>query len=182
MLNWSWVISVSRCLTTSVNLVFLTEFFFISIYFFILIKAEPRAKRAIIIAVSLLCLSGLQGFMVIASYVTDILASSNPDISPIDASIGITMMLVGTNLIFMNIVDRATRRVFYIWSSLATTIGLAFFAAYIYYLSDNPAFDWVPIVCVSFSLIVSCLGMTPIPYIIMFEIVPEKVNIYYFSN
>lgn len=115
--------------------------------------------------------------MVIASYVTDILASSNPDISPIDASIGITMMLVGANLIFMNIVDRAARRVFYISSSIATTIGLALFAAYLQYLSDNHAYDWVPIVCVSFSLIVSCLGMSPIPYIIMFEIVPEKVNI-----
>lgn len=115
--------------------------------------------------------------MVIASYVTDILANSNPDISPIDASIGITLMLVGANLIFMNVVDRAPRRVFYICSSLATTIGLALFAVYLHYLSDNHAFGYVPTVCVSFSLFVSCLGMSPIPYIIMFEIVPEKVNI-----
>lgn len=112
----------------------------------------------------------------ISGYVTEILASSNPNISSLDASIGVTVMLVAANLIYLNLVDRAGRRVFYIWSSVATAIGLTLYAVYLYCLTDNRAFDWVPTVCVSFALFVSCLGMNPVPYIIMFEIAPEKVE------
>lgn len=129
-----------------------------------------------LIAGSLLALSSLQGFSVLIGYVTEILGSSNSNISPIDASIGITVMLILTNLIFLSVVDRAARRVFYIWSSLATTIGLVFYAAYLYYLTKNHALDWVPIVCLSYILFVSSLGLSPVPCIIMFEIVPEKVS------
>lgn len=129
-----------------------------------------------LIAGSLLALTSLQGFSVLVGYIIEILGSSNSNISPIDASIGITVMLILTNLIFLSVVDRAARRVFYVWSSLATTIGLVFYAAYLYYLTDNHALDWVPIACLSYVLFVSSLGMSPVPCIIMFEIVPEKVS------
>lgn len=120
-------------------------------------------------------LNALQGFAIISTYVTEIFASTNPDISPINASTVITTVLIVANLIFMNLVDRAGRRVFFICSSVATTIGLVIFATYLYYLSENPAYDWAPIVCLSYVLFVSCLGMTPIPFLISIEIFPKKV-------
>lgn len=128
------------------------------------------------IALSLMALNALQGSMVLTPYVTDILTSSHPNISPIDASIGITVMLIGANLIFLNIIDRAGRRTIYIISSLAATIGLIVYAGYLYYLTDNHSFDSVPIVCLSFVLFVSSLGLCPVPYLMMFELVPEKVR------
>lgn len=120
-------------------------------------------------------LNSLQGTMVLSSYVTEIFTSSIPNVSPIDASIAITLLLIGANLIYLNLVDRAGRRTIYIWSSLASTAGLLVYAGYLYYLTQNHAFDWVPIASISYVLFSSCLGMTPAPYIVMFEIMPAKV-------
>lgn len=134
--------------------------------------ANRRAKKAICLCIAMKVLSTLTGGAVIVSYITDILASSNSNISPVDASIGITIMLIFASFIFINLVDRAGRRVFCIGSSVASTIGLVLFAAYLYYLSDNHKFDWVPIGCISFVLLAGSFA----PNMILYEITPEKVR------
>lgn len=116
-----------------------------------------------------------QGSVVLSSYVNEILTNSNSSISPIDASIGITTMSIAANLISINLIDRTGRRSIYMFSSMAATLGHFIFAAYLHYLTDNQAFDWVPIVCVSFILFVACLGMNSVPFIVTYEIIPEKV-------
>lgn len=140
-------------------------------------SANRRARKAIFIAFSLICLNGMQGFVILVTYVTEIFSSTNPNISPIDSSIIITTILIISNVIFLNSVDRAGRRTFYIYSSVATAIGLIVFAGYLYYLTDNHTFDWVPIVCLSYVLFVSSLGMNPVPLLIVVEIFPKKVRI-----
>lgn len=75
----------------------------------------------------------------------------------------------------MNLVDRAGRRIFYIYSSIVSGLGHVVFALYLYYLADNHAFDMAPMICLSFILFVSCLGMTPVPYLVSIEIFPKKV-------
>lgn len=120
-------------------------------------------------------LNSLQGFAIILTYVTEIFASTNPNISAINASMVITSILIGANFIYMNLVDRAGRRVFYICSSIAAFVGHVLFALYLYFLTDNHAFDWVPIVCLSYVLFVSSLGMNPVPFLVSIEIFPKKV-------
>lgn len=127
------------------------------------------------IAILLMVLNAMQGTMVLRSYATEILTNSHSNISPIDASIGMTVMLIGANIIFMNLIDRVGRRTIYMWSSLACTTILVFYAAYLYYLTDNHAFDWVPVASVSTMIFVSALGMDSAPFIIMYEIIPKKV-------
>lgn len=139
------------------------------------ISANRRARKAMFIAFSCMALNAMQGFIILVTYVTEIFTSSNPNVSPIDASIVITTLLIIANLIFMNSIDRAGRRTFYIYSSLATTIVLGLFALYLYYLTDNHAFDWVPVVSLASALFVSCLGMNPVPFVSMVEVLPHKV-------
>lgn len=128
-------------------------------------------------------LYAVQGSVVLSSYVNEILTNSNSNISPIDASIGITTMSIGANLISVNLIDRVGRRTIYMFSSMAATLGLFTFAAYLHCLIDNHAFDWVPIVCISFVLFVACLGMNSVPFIFTYEILPEKVwKIFSFFN
>lgn len=137
--------------------------------------ANRRARKAIFIAFSLIFLYPFQGLPIMTNYVTEIFASTNPNVSPLYASTLITMIMIIANLVFLNVVDRAGRRKFYIFSSLATSFGLALFAIYLYSLTDNRAFDWVPVVCLSYVLFVNCLGMYPIPWLIVIEIMPKKV-------
>lgn len=127
------------------------------------------------IGFSLMLLNALQGFNLLVVYVTEIFTNTNPNISPYYASTIITTILILANLVFLKLVDRAGRRTFYIYSSLATALGLALFAIYLYYLSDNRAFDWVPIVCLSYVLFVNCLGMNPVPFLLVIEIFPNNV-------
>lgn len=141
-------------------------------------SANHRARKAIFIAFSMILLSSLQGIMILMTFVTDIFASTNPDISPIDSSSIVTTILIMANLIFINLIDRAGRRTIFISSALATATGHTLFALYLYYLTDNHAFDWVPIVCMSYVLFVSSLGMNSLPFIISIELFPAKVTIH----
>lgn len=127
------------------------------------------------IAFSLVLLNALQGFTIILVYITDIFENSNPNIAPIDASIIITGVLIMANLVYVNLVDRADRLTFYIYSSLATVMGHVLLALHIHFFSNDHAFDWVPIVVMSYVLFVTSLGMNSVPWLIMMEIFPKKV-------
>lgn len=120
-------------------------------------------------------LNPLQGMTVLTTYVAEIFASTNPNTSPLYASTMIASIMIIAHLIYLNVVDRAGRRKFYICSSLATSAGLTLFAFYLFFLTDNRAFDWVPIVCLSYVLFVNSLGMGTIPWLIVIETMPKKV-------
>lgn len=137
--------------------------------------ANHRARKAMFIAFSLVILNLLQGFTILVAFMSDVFEKSNPNMSSVDSSIVITGMLILANFFYVNLIDRANRRTFYIWSSLITTVGHIVFALYLYFLADNHAFDWVPIIVMSFSLFVASLGMDPVPWIVMLEILPKKV-------
>lgn len=79
------------------------------------------------------------------------------------------------NFVFVNVVDRAGRRTFYIYSSLATIIGHVVFALYLHFLAHNRAFDLVPMIVMSYGLVANAMGMNPVPWVIMMEIFREKV-------
>lgn len=136
-----------------------------------------RARKAILITFSLLCLNVTQGYSILHSYVTEIIANSNSNISAIDSSIYITLLLIVSTTIFLNLIDRAGRRTFYIYSSLATTFGLVLFALYLFFLENNHVFDWVPLVSVAYIILVASMGMNPVPFLVMIEIYPKKVSI-----
>lgn len=99
--------------------------------------ANHRARIALLISFLAMALNAPQGSTILVSYVTEISVSANPAISPIDSSIIITAILLISNVIFFNLVYRAGRRALYIGSSLATTMGLVFFALYLHYLTDK---------------------------------------------
>lgn len=109
------------------------------------------------------------------NYMAEIFASTNSNIPSLYASSIMTAIMIVANIIYMNVVDRIGRRTLYIWSALATAVGFSLFAIYLYYLTNNRAFDWVPIVCLSFSSFVNSLGMYPIPWLIIIETMPKKV-------
>lgn len=136
----------------------------------------PRARKSILIAFSLVCLNSLQGFTVLVAYVTEIFANTNSKWSAIDSSIIITSLLILANLIVINLIDRAGRRILYVCSSLATSLALILFAGYLYFYADDNAYDWMPIISVSLIIFLCGLGMGPVPFIVMIEIFPQNVR------
>lgn len=139
------------------------------------ISVNPRARKSILITLSLVLLNALQGFSVLLAYVTEIFASTNSNLTAIESSLIITSLLILGNLIVYKLIDRAGRRILYVSSSLATSLAHASFAIYLHFYADNVAYEWVPIISVSFIIFVSSLGMGPVPFIVMIEIFPQKV-------
>lgn len=86
------------------------------------------------------------------------------------------MIVMMGSLIFINLVERFNRRTLFIGSAIATAIGHISFALYLYFLSNNRAFDWFPVVCIPYMLFVSTLGMSPITWLMVLEISPKKVS------
>lgn len=113
---------------------------------------------------------------------TEIFSHYNANVSEIDSSVILVSMLIVSSLIFLNLIDRAGRRTFYIYSSFASTIGLVFFAIYLFCLEGNRAFDWVPLVSVSYIVFIAGLGMNPIPFLVIIEIFPKKIAKYGFTG
>lgn len=149
---------------------------------YVCLLANRSARKAIFLAFALVFLSSLQGGIVLATYVPEIFASTNTNISALNSSSIITMIVIIANLIFLNVVDRAGRRTFYIWSSIGTAVGFTLFALYLCFLTDDRAFDWVPVVCLSFALFVKGLGMYPVPWLIILETMPQKVFHFHFHS
>lgn len=170
--SYAYVISVSENWWNEKEKIDLDE---AELLFSIYLSANRRARRAAFIAFSLMLLNVLQGYALLLSYVADVFTSTNPDISPHGASIIILIVSNTAHLVFMHLVDRAGRRTYFIYSSFASTLGLILFALHLHFLSDNHTFDWLPVVCLSFTIFVSCLGMKSVPFIVAIEIFPRKV-------
>lgn len=171
--SWHWMISASQyifiILLSPINSN-LTIF-----SFYVPFAAEPRARKSILITLSLVCLNSVQGFTVLIAYVTEIFASTNSNLKPIESSLIITSLLIVANLIFCKIIDRAGRRILYVCSSLATSLAYVLFAIHLFFDVHIVAYEWVPIVSVSFIIFVASLGMGPVPFTVMMEIYPRKV-------
>lgn len=43
---------------------------------------------------------------------------------------------------------------------------------------DLSHFNWVPVISLSFVIFISSTGIIPIPYIIIAEVLPQKVNVF----
>lgn len=112
---------------------------------FSFVTANRRARKAIVIALSLTCLYSLQGMMILNNFVTEIFSSTKLNIPPLFASIITTSMLIIAILIYMNLVYRFDRRTLYVCSSMAVTAGLTTFAVYLYFFAESETFDWVPL-------------------------------------
>lgn len=158
------------------NVDFLCSYISAEYYFYSV--ANRRARKAIFISFSLVFLYGLQGTSILSSYITEIFSSTNSNMSSLTASMIIALMLIMANSIYMNVVDRVGRRTLYICSALATSAGLTSFGIYLYYLADNHAFDWMPVVCLSFVVLANCVGMYPIPWLLVVELMPRNVRNY----
>lgn len=119
---------------------------------------------------------------VLLTYVTEVFSSTNSDISPQHASTITTIMVMIGSLIFMNLVERINRRTLYICSASATALGLTLFAVYLHFLADNAAFNWFPVVCVPCVLFANCLGLAPVTWLVILEIMPKKVRYEFCKN
>lgn len=87
------------------------------------------------------------------------------------------------------LVDRVGRRTLLIVSSAGAALALALLGAFSYMNTQGvnlQHFNWVPLVSFSFYVFITCFGVLPLPFVILAEILPQKVfylcYLFYFCN
>lgn len=149
----------------------------ITIYY--LITVNRRAMRALIIGPTLMAVSQFSGTFVLVQYAVTIFSKSGSDIDPRMSSIVMaSLQLFGTYLTSV-VIDKVGRKVLLIVSASGTALGLSVMATYmhLHQLGYNVSqLRLIPMLSLSFVQIVASLGLVPVPYVIIAEVLPRKVS------
>ncbi|KAG4065618.1 hypothetical protein HA402_012608 [Bradysia odoriphaga] len=128
------------------------------------------------------CIIGLNlfsGSAVLMNYAAIIFKDSGSKLDPsLSSIIMITIQLIATT-ISTTLIDNVGRRFLLIVSSMGTSIGLSMMGAYAY-LSYNKykldGYDWVPVTSISFSVFMAYIGLMPLLFILLMEVLPVKIR------
>ncbi|XP_053673559.1 facilitated trehalose transporter Tret1-like [Anopheles nili] len=150
--------------------------------------ATQPARRGLALAMFLVLLNQCCGSLVLITYATTIfdLASpptpthSQPVLPASLASITLaTVQLLGT-FISLALIDRIGRRILLIVSCLGVSLGYLILAAYVQLVlplgPPSPLGQLLPIVSLSFSILLASIGLLSVPYIVMAEVLPAKIR------
>lgn len=122
--------------------------------------------------------SQFSGTFALLSYSTTVFKDSGSDFDPYISSIIFTSLQIFGTYCTSLLIDRVGRKVLLIVSASGASVGLATMATFSYfhkYGYDVSAFNLVPVISLSFFIFISSVGLIPIPYVIIAEVLPRKV-------
>lgn len=117
------------------------------------------------------------GVLTMVSYAGKIFTEAGTKIDPNEAVVVVGFIqLVGTYLSTMT-VDRVGRKVLFSASCMGTGVCYCALATYIYLSNqmDLSHLHWVPVISFGGILFIASIGVLPIPYVMLAEILPHKV-------
>lgn len=146
------------------------------INFFII--ETPTSRKALIIGVVLVLVNQLCGCFAFINYTAEIFAQSGSSLdSNISAIIVAFIQLLGS-IASTLITEKMSRKFLYVLSSLGTIVGLLAFGVHgmLSNLIDISQFNWIPVVSMSFVIFIASVGLMPLTFTILSEILPLKVK------
>ncbi|KAG4073998.1 hypothetical protein HA402_014203 [Bradysia odoriphaga] len=136
-------------------------------------------RKAFVIGFALILLHEFCGCFTMINYTATIFAESGSDISPnLSAIICGAIQLLGT-LVSTKLVDRAGRKFLLIISSIGAGLSLVALGTYTYMNSLGyyvQPFSWVAVASFSSMLFLASCGIIPLPYVILSEIMPDRIR------
>lgn len=141
---------------------------------------NPVSLRAMSIGPALMAVSQFSGTFLLVSYAATIFKESGSNLNPNFSSMILgCLQIVGTISTYF-LIDRIGRKLLLTISSSGAAIGLSVMGIYCYLSKHQPNVDvsqynWIPVVTLSFVIYISSIGIIPIPYIIISEVLPQKV-------
>lgn len=164
-------------------MLFLSSFEFSSRFFFKFqfssIAVNRSALKGIGIGVTLTSLAQLTGNFAITNYAVMIFEKTGTSVDPYISSIMLAVALILGAICTTYLADQLGRKFLNIASVLGSAVGL--FAVSIYhYLNMNgydlAAFEWVPVVSLSFVIFISSAGIMALSLVCSIEYLPPKVR------
>lgn len=120
----------------------------------------------------------MSGVWVILSYTNKIFEETGKSISPNQSSIIVAVVQLAANFIALTAVDCAGRKILFVTSSLGTAFGFLCLGLYDYFKADLQSINWLSLVSFSIVILMASIGMMPLIYVIMAEVLPKKVKLF----
>lgn len=137
---------------------------------------NPAAKKATIIALFLGALNQLCGAFSMLNYTNKIFESAGSTIPSNTASIIVACVQLFANFITMILVDRAGRKILISISALGTAAGLIGMGMFDLFKDQLSEYTWIPVVAFSTIILMASIGMSPLTFVILAEILPKKIK------
>ncbi|XP_065084155.1 facilitated trehalose transporter Tret1-like isoform X2 [Ochlerotatus camptorhynchus] len=139
---------------------------------------SPQAKKGIFIGIFLMFLNQFSGIFAILTYAVSIFQESGSELSPGTSAIIIAaIQIVGTIASFI-FIDLAGRKVLLLLSTFGTGMGLSCLGTFSWLRAHNfdlTGYGWIPIVSLSVTVFLFCVGLCNIPFFVLPEILPPKI-------
>lgn len=137
------------------------------------------AQKAILIGIVLVTLNQFSGVITMMSYSATIFEEAGSALSSNMSIIIVGLIQLTSNCVAMNLVDRAGRRLMISVSAAGVALGLSILGVYMMLKSwniDVTAFNWLPLASFSFIIVLSQMGVLSLPFVVLNEIMPEKIK------
>lgn len=111
-----------------------------------------------------------------SSYTNKIFEDAGSALSSDTSSVIIATSQVVANALAMILVDRAGRKLLITISAFGTAVGLISMGLYDIYKDNLEDYKWIPILSFAIIIMTASVGMLPLTYVILGEILPKKVS------
>jgi sugar porter (SP) family MFS transporter len=137
--------------------------------------------KPVLLVLMLFILQELSGIDAVTFYTVDIFQSAGVTLDSYYSTIILGVVQMVASLIAALLVDKSGRRFFLITSEIAMVISLGAFGIFFYVKSIDETFaiaylQWVPLVSLLMYVVAYSIGVGPITYMILGEIMPQHVK------
>lgn len=139
----------------------------------------PAARRGLLIGIILMMINQFSGCFVLLNYSATIFRDCGSDISPNMSSIIVAFIQICGTYCATILVDKVGRKLLLTMSAAGTSLGLAVMGTYSFLDKlhlDLKLFNWVPVTSLSFVIFIASIGILPLPFVVLAEILPNKVS------
>ena len=124
-----------------------------------------------------MALNQFTGSFAIINYSTKIFSLSGSDLDPNISTIIIGILQIIGTYISTLLVDRCGRKILLTISSFGMCLGYGTIGLYsfLYNNMNLTGYNWIPIWSISFVIFMASIGVNPLVFVVLVEILPDKV-------
>ncbi|XP_037039363.1 facilitated trehalose transporter Tret1-like isoform X2 [Bradysia coprophila] len=135
--------------------------------------------KGLSIGIALAAVSIFSGIIVMTMYAAQLFIDSGANFDANLSAIILGILQVCGTYASSMLVDRIGRRILLGISSLGAAVALFVFGTFSYLVKqgfDLTSVDWIPVASASFYIFVNCVGVKPMPYLYVAEILPGNTR------
>lgn len=141
--------------------------------------SSRAAIRGMLIGPALMAVAQFSGTFTLSNYAKTIFSESGTALDPNVSSIVLGSIQVLGTICAATFIDRVGRKVLLLISSAGSATALLITGIYAYLNAegyDLRAFSVLPVVSLSFFIFISAVGLSPVPYVLVSEVLPQKIR------